>query len=149
MGIAPFYFCTQFWDISHILFFIVLVCRSHEAERQRKMKRINADKVIKTINWIANDDNCESLLEPINKGNMYVCEIYLPLVNKAIIGVGDSKIDSIDNATEQASDLIDEYLENNPNTEIENYFDGKQYILEENDNGYLSIHLLNKNDSQH
>lgn len=108
------------------------------------MKSINADKVIKTINWIANDDCSDSLLEPIKKDDMYVCEIHLPLIEKIIIGVGDTRIESIDNATKQASNLIDEYLDDNPGVIIENYFNDKDYVLQEDENGYLSIRLKNK-----
>ena len=109
------------------------------------MKSINADKIIKTINWMVNDDYNDSLLEPIRKDDLYVCEIRLPLIEKTVIGIGDSKIDSIDNATKQASTLIDEYLSANPNVTVENYFNGKEYVLEEDDNGYLSIHLKKEN----
>lgn len=106
------------------------------------MKSINAEKIIKTINWIANDDNSDSLLEPIKKGGVYVCEICLPLIEKTVIGIGDSKVESIGNAAEQASNLIDEYLANNPNINVENYFDDKIYVLEEDSNGCLSIHVV-------
>ncbi len=108
------------------------------------MKSINADKVIKTINWIANDDNSDSLLQPFKKDDVYVCEIYLPLIEKTIIGIGDSKVDSINNAAEQTSKLIDEYLSKNPTTSIKDYFGGKQYILEEDDNGNITIRLKDK-----
>ena len=105
------------------------------------MKSISADKVIKTINWMVNDDYNDSLLESIRKDDLYVCEIRLPLIEKTVIGIGDSKIDSIDNATKQASNLIDEYLSASPHVTVENYFNVKEYVLEEDDNGYLSIHL--------
>lgn len=94
---------------------------------------------------MVNDDCNDSLLEPIKKDDLYVCEIRLPLIEKTVIGIGDSKIDSIDNATKQASSLIDKYLSTNPNVTVENYFNGKEYVLEEDDNGYLSIHLKKDN----
>ena len=107
------------------------------------MKRINAKDVIKTLKWIAQvDDDGQSVLEPkLNNKRIYECEIDLPLLEKTIVGLGDSKIESIDNATKQASKTIDEYLKQNPSIVFDSD-DDNDYILEEDDNGYLYLHLL-------
>lgn len=107
------------------------------------MKRIEASKIIKTLNWIAQiDEDGQSVLEPkLNKKGIYECEIHLPLIEKTVIGLGDDKLDSIDNATKQTSKLIDEYLEEYPKTVIRNVFGDQRYVLEEDDSGCLCIHL--------
>lgn len=114
---------------------------------KRKMKRIEANKIIKTLNWIAQaDEDGQSVLEPkLNINGIYECEICLPLIEKTVIGLGDSKLESIDNATQQTSSLIDEYLEEHPKTAIRDLFSGQRYVLEEGDSGYLSIHLIQEN----
>ena len=108
------------------------------------MKRIEANKVVKTLNWIAQaDEDGQSILEPkFNENGIYECEIYLPLIEKTVIGLGNNKLESIDNATQQASNLIDEYLEIYPEHNIRNVFGHQKYILEEDDHGYLCIHLI-------
>ena len=116
-------------------------------KRKEKMKRIEANKVIKTLNWIAQaDEDGQSVLEPkLNKKGIYECEIRLPLIEKTVIGLGDDKLESIDNATQQTSNLIDEYLDEYPKTEIRNVFGNQRYVLEEDDSGYLCIHLIETN----
>ena len=111
------------------------------------MKRIEANKIIKTLNWIAQaDEDGQSVLEPkLNKKGIYECEIHLPLIEKTVIGLGDDKLESIDNATQQTSKLIDEYLEDYPETTIRNIFGDQRYVLEEDDSGYLCIHLIQTN----
>ena len=113
-------------------------------KRKEKMKRIEANKVIKTLNWIAQaDEDGQSVLEPkLNKKGIYECEIRLPLIEKTVIGLGDDKLESIDNATQQTSNLIDEYLEEYPETTVRNVFGNQRYVLEEDDSGYLCIHLM-------
>lgn len=108
------------------------------------MKRIDANKIIKTLNWIAQaDEDGQSVLEPkLNKKGIYECEICLPIIDKTVIGLGDSKLESIDNATQQTSNLIDEYLEANPDTKVNGIFGNQRYVLEEDDDGYLCIHLM-------
>ena len=108
------------------------------------MKKIEANKVVKTLTWIAwNDEHDQTVLEPrLNKRGIYECEIHLPIINKVVIGLGDDKLESIDNATHQASNLIDEYLEENPKTAIDSSFDSEKYVLEEDDSGYLCIHVI-------
>lgn len=111
---------------------------------ENKMKQIEAKEVIKTLNWIAQaDEDGQSVLEPKrNKNGIYECLVHLPLIEKTVIGIGYYKLESIDNATKQSSKLIDQYLEENPNYEIENMFGNSRYVLEEDDNGYLCIHLM-------
>ena len=116
-------------------------------KRKEKMKRIEANKIIKTLNWIAQaDEDGQSVLEPkLNKKGIYECEIHLPLIEKTVIGLGDDKLESIDNATQQTSKLIDEYLEDYPETTIRNIFGDQRYVLEEDDGGYLCILLIQTN----
>ena len=111
---------------------------------ENKMKQIEAKEVIKTLNWIAQaDEDGQSVLEPmLNKKGVYECVIQLTLIKKTVIGIGDYKLESIDNATKQSSKLIDEYLEENPNCEVKKMFGDSRYFLEEDDNGYLCIHLI-------
>ena len=113
---------------------------------ENKMKQIEAKEVIKTLNWIAQaDEDGQSVLEPKrNRYGIYECLVHLPLIEKTVIGIGDYKLESIDNATKQSSKLIDEYLEENPNCEVKNMFGDSRYVLEEDDNGYLCIHLMKK-----
>ena len=108
------------------------------------MKQIEAGKVIKTLNWIAAADEADQcVLEPtLNKEGAYECAVHLPLIDKTVIGIGESKLESIDNLTKQTSKLIDEYLEMNPGHKVDDVFDGSGYILEEDDNGCLCIHLI-------
>ena len=110
------------------------------------MKRIEANKIVKTLNWIMQaDEDGQSVLEPkLNNKGIYECEIRLPLIEATVIGLGDSKLESIDNATQQTSNLIDQYLKDYPNTIVRNVFGGSRYVLEEDDNGYLCIHLMQK-----
>ena len=111
---------------------------------ENKMKKIEANEVVKTLNWITQaDEDGQSVLEPtLNKNEIYECIVQLPLIEKTVIGIGDSKLDSIDNAAKQSSRLIDKYLEEHPKIEIRNLFENSRYVLEEDDNGYLSIHLM-------
>ena len=113
---------------------------------ENKMKQIEAKEVIKTLNWIAQaDEDGQSVLEPKrNRNGIYECLVHLPLIEKTVIGIGDYKLESIDNATKQSSKLIDEYLEENPNCEVKNIFGDSKYVLEEDDNGYLCIHLMHE-----
>ena len=110
------------------------------------MKVIDAKDVIKTLNWIAQtSQDVLSVLEPKKKANdLYECEIYLPLIAKTTVGFGDSKIDAIDNATHQASKLIDEYLNHNPLFVLRNELQDYKYLLEEDDEGYLNLRLINQ-----
>ena len=115
------------------------------AERIIEMKRIDANKIVKTLNWIAQVEECDQrVLEPkLNKKGIYQCEIFLPYIEKLVIGLGDSKLESIANATQQTSNLIDEYLNVHPERKIRNVFVHQNYILEEDDFGHLCIHLNN------
>ena len=75
---------------------------------ENKMKQIEAKEVIKTLNWIAQaDEDGQSVLEPKrNRNGIYECLVHLPLIEKTVIGIGDYKLESIDNATKQSSKLI-------------------------------------------
>lgn len=108
------------------------------------MKQIEAKEVIKTLNWIAQaDEDGQSVLEPtLNNKGIYECVVHLPLIEKTVIGIGDCKLESIDNATKQSSKLIDEYLEVNLEYKVKDAFGDSRYVLEEDDNGYLCIHLM-------
>ncbi|MBQ9265727.1 MAG: hypothetical protein IJ186_01470 [Bacilli bacterium] len=108
------------------------------------MKSIDAKEVIKTLNRITQADvDAQPILEPKkNENGIYKCVVYLPLIDKTVIGIGDSKIESIDNATKQSSKLIDEYLEENPHYITNDFFGESSYILVEDDNENLYIHLI-------
>ncbi len=108
------------------------------------MKQIETKEVIKTLNWIAQaDEDGQSVLEPtLNNKGIYECVVHLPLIEKTVIGIGDYKLESIDNATKQSSKLIDEYLEENPEHKVKDAFGDSRYVLEEDDNGCLCIHLM-------
>ena len=110
---------------------------------ENKMKQIEAKEVIKTLNWIAQaDEDGQSILEPKrNRNGIYECLVHLPLIEKTVIGIGDYKLESIDNATKQSSKLIDDYLEKNPDCRVKNMFGDSRYVLEEDDNEYLCIRL--------
>ena len=107
------------------------------------MKRIEANKILKTFNWIWHaDKEYKTVLEPIlNEDNIYEFEIHLPLINKTVIGLGDDKMESIDNATQQASNLIDEYVEKHPEAPAINGFGDWRYVLEEDDGGHLRLYI--------
>ena len=143
MAVATFYFVTKFGTFPPWYFFLSYYFCAASKKAKRKMKRIEAKEIIKTLNWIAQaDEDGQSVLEPkLNKKGIYECEIHLPLIEKTVIGLGDDKLESIDNATQQTSKLIDEYLEEYPMT-IRNIFCGEKYVLEEDDKGYLCIHLM-------
>ncbi len=107
------------------------------------MKKIDAKNIIKTMNWIMSiDEESQTSIEPIlNKKGIYECAVNLPLIDKVVIGIGDSKISSIDNATIKTSQLIDTFLDNNPTFIIQNFFGENKYFLEESDDGFLSIRI--------
>ena len=113
---------------------------------ENKMKQIDAKEVVKTLNWIAQaDEDGQSVLEPKrNRNGIYECLVHLTKNEKTVIGIGDCKLESIDNATKQSSLLIDKYIEENPNYETKDLFGGSRYVLDENDNGHLCIHLVKK-----
>ena len=110
------------------------------------MKTIKAKNVIKTLNWIAQaDGDDESVLEPkLNQKGFYECTVHLPVIEKTIIGIGDSKLESIENAAKEASKLIDQYLKEHSETKLKQVFDSSRYILEEDDEGCLYIHFTKK-----
>lgn len=110
------------------------------------MKTIKAKNVIKTLNWIAQADvDDESVLEPkLNQKGFYECAVHLPIIEKTIIGIGDSKLESIENATKETSKLIDQYLEEHSETKLKNVIDSSRYILEEDDEGCLYIRFAEK-----
>ena len=107
------------------------------------MKSIDAKNVIKTLSWVSetSDDASPILESKLNKEGMYECVINLPHVNKTVIGLGSSKLESIQNVPEKASDLIDEYLRENTK-EIHKFNINKSgYVLEEDNQGNLYIHV--------
>ena len=112
------------------------------------MKRIDAKNIVKTFCWIAQaGEDGGVVLEPIlnkDKG-IYECIINLPLIEKTVIGIGDHKIDAIDNATQQTAKLIDKNLKDNPEIELRNLFGGSDYVLEEDDKGSIGIYLKKPN----
>lgn len=143
-GGCHFLYVPFFGTFSFQCIFSIYYIGAIRQKAENKMKQIEAKEVIKTLNWIAQaDEDGQSVLEPkCNKNGIYECLIHLPLIEKTVIGIGDYKLESIDNATKQSSKLIDQYLEENPNYEIENMFGNLRYVLEEDDNGYLCIHLM-------
>lgn len=115
-------------------------------QRSKSMKKIDAHYLLKTMSWVCKKCDCKSHdLEPkLNKHGFYECKIYLPILDKIVVGLGETKIDSIDNVTKQSSLLIDEYLQNNPDVLFENEFKNKPYILEEDDSGNLVLCITKK-----
>ena len=144
MGVAPFYYVTNFGTFLFYSIFSIYYIGAMRQKAENKMKQIEAKEVIKTLNWIAQaDEDGQSVLEPIlNKKGIYECVIQLPLIEKTVIGIGDCKLESIDNATKQSSKLIDMYLEEHPKLEIRDAFANSRYVLEEDEKGYLCIHLM-------
>jgi hypothetical protein len=144
VGVAPFYFVTIFGTFSFCYIFSIYYIGAMRQKADNKMKQIEAKEVIKTLNWIAQaDEDGQSVLEPKrNRNGIYECLVRLPLIEKTVIGIGDHKLESIDNATKQTSKLIDEYLEENPDCEVKNMFGNSRYVLEEDDNECLYIHLM-------
>ncbi len=108
------------------------------------MKRIDAKEVIKTLNWISqSDEDGQAVLEPkLNGKGTYECIVHLPLIEKTVIGIGDTKLESIDNASKESSKLIDKYLEDNPDSAVKNAFGESEYVLEEDEKGYLCIRMI-------
>lgn len=109
------------------------------------MKRIKANRIMKTLRFIskAGGGVVPVLEAKLNNNNLYECVIYLPLINKTVIGLGDDKLDSVDNATKKTEFLIDEYLKENPCFFWEFHSDS-DYVLEEDNDGNLCMHLLKK-----
>ncbi len=108
------------------------------------MKTIDSKNIIKTLNWVVQTDgDDESVIKPkLNQNGLYECTVHLPVIEKTIIGIGESKLESIENATNETSRLIDEYLEENPDYELKTEFDPSKYIFEEDDKGTLRIHYF-------
>ncbi|MCI6215620.1 MAG: hypothetical protein MR659_00820 [Mollicutes bacterium] len=113
------------------------------------MKQIDATDLMKTLDWIAQtDDNGQSVIKPVlNKRGVYECFINLPLIKKTVIGIGETKIESIDNASKQSSKLIDSYMKEHPKIIINESFTEDKYILKEDGKGYLSIGFITKGES--
>jgi len=109
------------------------------------MKSINANKVVKTLHFIAkaSDGDVPSLESKLNERGLYECVIELPLINKTVVGLGKSKLDSIDSATRISLDLINAFLKKNPHFSLE-FSEKSSYLLEEDDEGNLCMHLINK-----
>ena len=109
------------------------------------MKTIKANELIKTLDWIAQfGKGTTPIPEPkLNQNGSYECLIYIPLIEKTVIGLGDSKIEAVDNAAHQSSKIIDEYMENH-DIELKRTLGPGEYILEEDDSGYVSIYLMPK-----
>ena len=130
-----------------MVFIFALVWLRQEQKANREMKSIEANKIVKTLNWIAQvSEDDPSIIEPkLNEEGIYVCEIYLPLIEKIVIGLGDNKLESINNATQQTSNIIDEFLKENPKIKIRNMFSNQRFVLEEDDNGHLCIHMIKEN----
>ena len=61
-----------------------------------------------------------------------------------MIGIGETKIESIDNASKQSSKLIDSYMKEHPKIVINESLSEDKYILKEDDKGYLSISFITK-----
>ena len=110
------------------------------------MKSIEANNVVKTLRWISEieKDKYPEIDVVLNKNNLYQCVIYLPLIDKTVIGLGDSKLESINNATKKASDLIDEYIRRTSYQNFKYKSDDYDYFLKEDSNQNLCIHLVEK-----
>ena len=109
------------------------------------MKKINGRNVMRVMCWNISDKGSYDCLTPIRqKDGTYLCKFYLDFIQKTVVGIGNSKIECVDNATRQGSLLIDEYKSNNPdlleilNDPCENEYD---YELTEDDKGNLDLHV--------
>lgn len=110
------------------------------------MKKINAKNATKTLALLSQEKKDLSFdFNPVltEKGT-YRCECYLPLIEKLIVGIGEDKISSIDNLTKQTSKLIDDYLSTHPDYKLDNPFDGYEYEIEEDDFGFISLRMSQK-----
>ena len=108
------------------------------------MKQIDATEVIKTLNWISQlDEEGQTVLEPkLNGKGVYECIVHLPLIEKTVIGIGDTKLESIDNVAKESSKLINGFLDDNPELIVKNALGESQDVLEEDENGYLCIRMI-------
>lgn len=108
------------------------------------MRQIDAKNLMRCVEWIeSHDKNAQFILEPrINKEGLYESITFLPLIEKTVIGIGNNKLDSIDNVANEAVRLIDEYVKDHPEEEIKNqdFLKDCVEILKEDDNGNLSIY---------
>lgn len=106
------------------------------------MKQIKADYVIKVLDWMTqNDEENPPRIECNRYDSGFKCTLELPLINKTIIGLGNTRLEAINHATCKASEAIDEYVRETDFCFIHELDKHKQYNLEEDDNGFLSMHI--------
>lgn len=106
------------------------------------MKTVDAKNFTKTFDWIFSLTNdVKQNISNSKNDDGYLCTIFLPLINKTIVGLGDTSLEAVDKATTQCSKLIDEYLKTNKSPQIRPLFGNKNCFLEENENGEIIIHL--------
>lgn len=108
------------------------------------MKTIDASNIVKTLNFkcALSKDGYTSIETARDENGIYRCECYLPIINKTIIGIGDSSIEAVDNAYTKASAIIDEYLTDHPGLIDKEDLEDSRFILEEDEHGFLSLEVI-------
>ena len=70
----------------------------------------------------------------------WICEIKLPLIEKSVKSISEKEVNAMLNASEKAAKLIDEYMKEHPELNIENSFKGKRWEIESDETGkFLSM----------
>lgn len=110
------------------------------------MKTIDASNIVKTMNFkcAVSSDEVNSIVTIRDRNGIYRSECYLPLIDKTIIGIGNSSIEAVDNTYLKASAIIDEYLEDHPDLIDKEFLEDSNYVLEEDEYGFLSLEVINK-----
>lgn len=111
------------------------------------MKRIEVKEIVTVVNWVSQVDEelADEILSPKkNKDGDWTSEVKLPLINKTVIGLGKDKLESIKNMAIKASQLIEEYTKEHPEIKVKDLFGADCYDLIEDNDGYVSIEISNK-----
>lgn len=100
-----------------------------------------SEKINKLFNWLnIMGEVDDGIMDPEKIDDGYRTEIYLPLVRKVVIGLGETKLISIENAAIECEKYIDEYVNDHPEFGSKYDLQKTKYIFTETDDSLtLSI----------
>ena len=107
-----------------------------------KIKK-NANNIIRVEEWVKRYHPFMSeygiVADELANGN-WACKIELPVVNQTVYVESNREVMAMLNAAEKASELIDEYLSNNPKHLFNQYHNDCNWVIESDEKGnFLSL----------
>lgn len=93
-------------------------------------RKNNDNTILKLFNWFKVFDykNTSSCSYSKNlDSDVFRCDAFLPKINKLVTGFGDSYYEACLDVAKQSLPLIDKYLDDNPDIEIENIYTEDSY----------------------